>query len=88
MFSDVDMGKPYLYHFQYSIAGTGVSLRWYWTGTQISAFLIFIGVHCRVSHHLFKHQFYHFLLLGSNPDDREKKIFSNSILSTIKIHRL
>ncbi len=41
IFSDVDMENPYpdvmkqpsQYHFQYRLTGTGVYLRWYWTGT-------------------------------------------------------
>lgn len=54
---------------EFHIVGTAVTLRWYWTGTQIGSFSIFIEVHCRVSHHLFEHQFYHFLLLGRKQDD-------------------
>lgn len=45
---------------EFIILDTGVSRIWYWTGTQIGVFLIFIGIHCGGSLNLFKHQFYHF----------------------------
>lgn len=41
-----------------------MTLKLNWSGIPVDMFLVFVEVHFGVCSHLFKHQSYHFLLLG------------------------